>query len=67
MKKGMAIMGNESTPANIRWTTSCGDSMPLFQRSASALKARLKKIGALMIKVTKKTEKKTRRTMATFP
>jgi len=37
----------------------------LFQRSASALKARLKKIGALMIKVKKKTEKKTMRTMAT--
>ena len=66
MKNGIAIIGKESTPANIRWTTSCGDSIPLFESSAIALRPRLKKMGALMIRV-KKNRKKKMRIMATSP
>ena len=67
MKNGIAIMGKESIPANMRWTTSCGESIPLFQSSAIALSPRLKKMGALTIRVKKKMEKKSMRTMATSP
>ena len=45
MKKGIAIMGKESIPANMRWTTSCGESIPLFQSSAMRARAQAEEDG----------------------